>query len=496
MKTSVPDIAQQMADAQTTPRFGPASRVIDAALTTFLGVRLASNSGSSRLCVALSGGRDSVVLLHALHRLVVADRLSVSLSAVHVHHGISPNADQWTAFCVEFCSACAVPLSIVRVDVPRDSGEGLEAAARRMRHAVFADCAADWLALAHHRDDQAETVLLNLLRGSGIAGAAGMLAERTQVHGPSLIRPLLDVPRSVIEGYAAEHALRWIDDESNEDTHYRRNFLRREVLPALDEKFPGAQKSLARAAGHFAEGAALLDDLAAIDRQAVLAPSGRIALAGFNALPPARARNLLRFEWIDAGFRAPDTRWIDEARRQLASTIAQSETCLATPDGELHVYRGELHIVGHQAEMPAESLVWHDEAELPWAGGRVRFIPLIGAGIRRSLFVSGELCLKPRQGGEHLQLHPKRPHRTMRKLFQEASVPPWERARLPYLWCAEKLLWVGGIGVDAAFVCAADEEGLLPVFETAQTVVADQSTGPVESASTDGSSASGTAEHH
>jgi len=496
MKTSVPDIAQQMADAPTRPHAGPASKAIDAALSSFLGVRLTSNSGPSRLCVALSGGRDSVVLLHALHRLVVSGRLLVSLSAVHVHHGISPNADQWTAFCTEFCRTCAVPLSIVRVEVPRDSGEGLEAAARRMRHAVFADCAADWLALAHHRDDQAETVLLNLLRGSGIAGAAGMLTERAQEHGPSLIRPLLEVPRYVIENYAAEHALRWIDDESNEDTHYRRNFLRREVLPALEAKFPGAQKSLARAAGHFAEGAALLDDLAAIDRQAVAAWSGRITLADFNALPPARARNLLRFEWIAAGFRAPDTRWIDEARRQLATAIAQSETCLATPDGELHVYRGELHIVGHRPEIPVESLLWHGEAELPWAGGRVRFVPVIGSGIRRSLFVSGELCLKARQGGEHLQLHTRRPRRTLRKLFQEASVPPWERERLPYLWCAEKLLWVGSVGVDAAFACAADEEGLLPVFETAETVVADESRAPLESKQADGSPESGAALHH
>ena len=495
MKTSVPDIAHQMADAPTRPHAGPASRAIDAALSSFLGVRFALNSESSRLCVALSGGRDSVVLLHALHRLVVSGRLPVSLTAVHVHHGISPNADQWTEFCAEFCRASAVPLSIVPVEVPRDSGEGLEAAARRMRHAVFADCAADWLALAHHRDDQAETVLLNLLRGSGIAGAAGMLAERAQGHGPSLIRPLLDVPHTVIEDYAAEHALRWIDDESNEDTHYRRNFLRREVLPALEEKFPGAQKSLARAAGHFAEGAALLDDLAAIDRRAVAAPSGRIALADFNALPPARARNLLRFEWIAAGFRAPDTCWIDEARRQLASTVAQSETCLMTPDGELHVYRGELHIVGHRVEMPVESLLWQGEAELPWAGGRVRFMPATGSGIRRSLFVAGDLCLKARQGGEHLQLHSKRPRRTLRKLFQEASVPPWERERLPYLWCAEKLLWVGSVGVDAAFACAADEDGLLPVFEAAETVVADESRAPLESKQADGSPESGAALH-
>ena len=465
MKTSVPDIAQQMAEAPNRLHAGPASKVIDAALSRFLEARVTSESSSFSLCVALSGGRDSVVLLHALHRLSTG-RIPLTLSAVHVHHGISPNADRWAEFCAELCRACAVPLDVVRVDVPRDSGEGLEAAARRMRHAVFATRAADVVALAHHRDDQAETVLLNLLRGSGIAGAAGMLAERAQAHGPSLIRPLLDVPRAVIEDYAAEHALRWIDDESNDDTHYRRNFLRREVLPALEEKFPGAQKSLARAAGHFAEGAALLDDLAAIDREAVRAPSGRIALAGFNALPPARARNLLRFEWIAAGFRAPDARWIEEARRQLAATIAQSETCLATPDGELHVYRGELHIVGHGRDLPVEPMLWQGEAELPWAGGRVCFMPVVGSGLRRSLFVVGALFLKARQGGEHLQVHAKRPRRSLRKLFQEASVPPWERERLPFLWQEEKLLWVGGLGGEAAFACGEGEEGMGVLWES------------------------------
>lgn len=441
MKTSFPDFALQIAH--------------------FLASRLKPHA---RVCVALSGGRDSVVLLHVLSRLATTDTLPISLSALHVHHGISPNAEAWTEFCAELCSQCNVPLSIVHVDVPRDSGEGLEAAARRMRHAAFADCAADWLALAHHRDDQAETVLLNLLRGAGIAGAAGMLPERSQARGPIIIRPLLDVPRSVLEDYAAEHALRWIEDESNDDLHYRRNFLRRDVLPRLEEKFPGAQKSLARAAGHFAEGAALLDDLAAIDHAALLTQAGRLGLRGFNALSPARARNLLRFAWIAAGFRAPDTRWVEEALRQLAATDALSETCLATSDGELHVYRGELHLVGHSPSLPDDQL-WTGETELPWVGGRVRFMPVTGSGIRRSSLDAGDVILKSRQGGERLKADAKRPRRNLRKLLQEKAIPPWERACLPFLWVGGQLAWVGGFGVDAAFACAPGEEGILLVWE-------------------------------
>ena len=438
-----------------------------ATLSAFLTARLALDSHRSRLCVGLSGGRDSVVLLHALSALVVSGQLPMTLSAAHVHHGISPNAEDWAAFCTDFCREYAIPLRIVRVEVPRDSGEGLEGAARRLRHAAFADCDADWLALAHHRDDQAETVLLNLLRGAGIAGAAGMLAERPQARGPSLIRPLLDVPRSVIDTYATEHAVRWIDDESNGDVHFRRNFLRRDVMPQLEEKFVGAQKSLARAAGHFAEGAALLDELAAIDRSGMLTPAGRLDLARFNALSTARARNLLRHEWHAQGFRAPDARWIDEALRQLAIATPMSETCLATPDGELHVYRGELHLVGILPKVSDTVMRWNGEAELPWSGGRLRFVSVTGAGIRRDVFGSGELAVMTRRGGERLQPDARRPRRSLRKLFQDGAVPPWERERLPLLWCKEQLLWVGRLGVDAAFACAPDDEGLLPVWEIA-----------------------------
>lgn len=450
-----------MAESGSTP-VSPAAHSFASELEAFLLPRLKQGD---RLCVGVSGGRDSVVLLHALSRLAPSFEVPIRLSAVHVYHGLSPNADAWADFCADFCQRCGVPLEIVRVDVPRDSGEGLEAAARRMRHGVFAARAADWLALAHHRDDQAETVLLNLLRGAGIAGAAGMSPERPQARGPALIRPLLDVPRSAIEAYADTQGLRWIDDESNADVHFRRNFLRREIIPRLEEKFPGTQRSLARAAGHFAEGAELLNELAAIDRVAVLTPAGRLGLAAFNALPAARARNLLRHEWLGAGFRAPDTRWIDEARHQLASTDALSETCLKTPEGELRVYRGEIYVARHRPDTSDAVVHWRGEDELPWAGGRVRFVVVDGGGIRRTLLESGEVFIRARQGGERLQAHPARPRRSLRNLLQEASIPAWERNYLPYLWCGDRLAWVAGLGVDVKFACAAGEAGVLPVWE-------------------------------
>ena len=441
-----------------------AGNLIESVLSGFLETRL---KPGERLCVGFSGGMDSVVLLHALRRVVQGLGIPVGLSAVHVHHGLSARADEWTGFCADFCQRCGVPLEVVRVAVPRDSGEGLEGAARRLRHGVFAESRADWLALAHHRDDQAETVLLNLLRGAGVAGAAGMLAERPQTRGPTLVRPLLDIPRGAIEAYARDHGLRWIDDESNADCRFRRNFLRHEILPRLEASFAGAGRSLARAAGHFSEAAGLLDDLAGIDREAVSAASGRIALAALNALPQARARNLLRHVWTAAGCQAPDTRWVDEALKQLATADTLSEVCVATAEGALHVYRGELYLVRPCGDPPAEALPWSGQDVLPWAGGRVRFIAVTGRGIGRSHLVGGNVVLKARQGGERLQPDARRPRRSLRNLLQEAAVPPWERLFLPMLWVNERLAWVGGVGCEAAFACPPGEEGLLPLWESA-----------------------------
>jgi tRNA(Ile)-lysidine synthase len=438
---------------------------VDSALRGFFRPRLKQEE---RVCVGLSGGMDSVVLLHALWRLSRAGELPVALSAVHVHHGISPYADDWADFCRDYCRRLEAPLTIARVDVPRDSGEGLEGAARRLRHGVFAGLDADWLALAHHRDDQAETVLLNLLRGAGVSGAAGMIAVRDQENGPTLARPFLGLARAILLRYARAQALAWIEDESNDDRHFRRNFLRHAVMPSLQEKFPGASASLARAAEYFADAAVLLDDLAALDQETVSATSGRLVVETFNRLAPARARNLLRYVWKQAGFRAPDACWIDEALKQLASADALSGIRLTTADGELRVYRGEIHILPPCAAPPVEPLPWTGQAVLPWAGGRVRFTESVGQGIRRDALAGKQVQIKARNsgdGGERLQPDARRPRRRLRNLLQENAIPPWERERLPLLWIDGRLAWVGKIGCDCAFACPPGEQGILLEWE-------------------------------
>ncbi|MDR2186821.1 MAG: tRNA lysidine(34) synthetase TilS [Azonexus sp.] len=312
----------------------------------FIADRLAADE---RLCVGLSGGCDSVVLLHLLSLALPPLSptplppgemgLNGRLSAIHINHGLSPHADAWADFCAAYCAQLGVPLRIRRVSVAKDSGS-LEAAARAARYAAFAEVAADALALAQHRGDQAETLLLNLLRGAGVSGAAAMPGERR--HGPlRLLRPLLGETRADIEAYARAHDLSWISDESNADTRFSRNFIRHRVLPAIAPRFPGAENALAQAAGHFAEAAGLLDELAELDWRAV-ADGDTARLAALRDLSPGRLKNLLRFRLRQLGWRMPVAARLDEFVRQLRHAGPDRHPELPLDEGRMRVSRSRL----------------------------------------------------------------------------------------------------------------------------------------------------------
>lgn len=416
-----------------------------------------------RICVALSGGRDSVALLQALAD--VRATLPLQLSALHVHHGLSANADAWADFCTDLCRRLDLPLQVVRVRVAADSGEGPEAAARRARYAAFADCDADWLALAHHRDDQAETLLLNLLRGAGVHGLAAMPEERALAVGRPLrlVRPFLTLARGEIEAWLQARGLAWIDDESNADSRLRRNFLRNEVLPRLAAVFPEPATALARSAAHLGEAAALAEELAEADA-AIAAAGERLLLPAFNALPDARRGNLLRHHLRRYGWRMPDARYLAEILRQLAAAGTDAAPAFPLDGGMLRVFRGQLHLCPAAASPPA-MLPWRGEAALPWAGGTLRFAFGDGIGFRCEHPVGTAFEVRLRCGGESLQPDPRRPRRALKKLLQESAVPPWQRACLPLLWRGGELLWAAGIGVEARHAAAPGEAGVLPVWE-------------------------------
>jgi tRNA(Ile)-lysidine synthase len=412
-----------------------------------------------RIVVGLSGGMDSVVLLTLLDEL--RPSLHFHLVAHHVNHQISPNSHEWQTFCANLCLARGIPFGATVVTVPRDSGKGLEAAARAARHVAFAKVDCDFIALAHHQDDQAETLLLRLLRGAGVKGLGAMAEEgplQANQSGdgaplPRLLRPLLHVPRSSLLLYAQARRLMWIDDESNKDESYARNYLRAEVLPRVAARFPAYRSALDRAASQFAHSAQLLDALAAVDAAGAFAED-RLAVAPLAALEPARAANVLRYWLAQNRLKMPDADHLNEILRQVTDAGAGAGVCIGHDGIQLRRFRGWLHIV-HPRVAPTRDL------HLPWPGrmhwniaelgGVLVFSEAVGVGLARSQLQAGRVAVRLRSGGEQLRLAANRPEQTLKNLFQAARIPPWERDCLPLLFIDERLASVPGIGVDALF---------------------------------------------
>lgn len=416
--------------------------------------------GGSSLLVGLSGGVDSVVLLHLLAQ--ISPQLSWRLSALHVHHGISPHADAWAAFCRELCAHHAIPLQIERVDITPLRDMGIEAAARQLRHAALARQPADFIVLAHHRDDQAETLLLQLLRGAGVRGASAMPLLKPRQDGAALLRPLLDAERSELEAYAQEHGLRWVEDESNQDVCYPRNFLRHQVLPVLAQRFPAYRATLARSARHFAEAAGLLDELAAQDAASAL-DGERLSVAALRQLGGARGKNLLRYFLAARRAPIPDSTRLAEMLRQLCAARADAQICITWQNWQLRCYRS--HAYALPVVLPAcdFAMPWQGEAEmlLPGSHGVLSFVAATGQGISRQKLQQGRVQVRSRSGDVALQPGAARPHRSLRKLLQEQGVPPWQRELLPLLYCAEELVCVPGVAVAASYQAQPGEAGII-----------------------------------
>ena len=398
----------------------------ESAVRAFLG---AHDLRGKRVAVGLSGGVDSVVLLHLLRAFV--REFGFRVSAIHVHHGLSPNADSWTRFCRAVCRRWKVPITVRRVRVRRN-GVGLEAAARALRYGCYRALPADAIALGHQLDDQAETVLMNLLRGAGLAGASGMRATAL-FHEKLLVRPLLDVPREAIVRYAKANRLEWVEDESNRDEALARNYLRRRVGPLLAARYPRWRESLSRAARHFAHA-------------------------------DADANRLLRTFLKGHGLRAPSETKLAEMLRQITQAKRGGKVRFAHDGKAVRVYRDRVLVTSPDANAPFAPVVWRGQRTLalPQLGGELNFRTARGSGIDRARMESSDITVRLRSGGEKLQPDPKRPRRTLKNLFQEAGVPPWERARLPLLFGGTELLWVPGLGVDARYRARPGAPGIVP----------------------------------
>ncbi|MGU7775217.1 tRNA lysidine(34) synthetase TilS [Burkholderia sp. MR1-5-21] len=442
----------------------PSEYTADRVVLDAVGAALADVPAGARIAVAYSGGLDSSVLLDAAVRVAGAARCI----ALHVHHGLSANADAWAAHAEATAAKLGVAFDSMRVDVPRDSGTGIEASARESRYAALdAMCerhGAAVLWLAQHADDQAETVLLQLLRGAGIAGIAAMAPRyRPAAAHVERVRPLLRLLRAQLDRYASERGVAWIDDESNRDTRYARNALRLDVLPALAVHFPGFRDALGRAAQHAAAAQRLLDDLAELDFAGAARDDGRaLSRDALVALDDARGANLLRFWMRSLGLPGASAARLANMMRQLRATQVAHALRVDHAGQCLRLYRDVVYWeAGDSADPPDEGSgtprpdctctwdgqeVWHLPA---WRGTYV-FAPASAGdtdAVPEAVLRAAPLVARARAGGERMRAAPGAPGRTLKNLFQERGVPAWQRD-VPLLFAGERLLFVPRLGVN------------------------------------------------
>lgn len=408
-------------------------------------MRLPAPARQAPVCVGFSGGLDSSVLLHALAG--DARQRRHGLRAVHVHHGLHAQADDWAAHCQRMCDALGIGLLIVRVEVERDSGDGPEAAARRARHRAFADALGHGhiLATAHHRDDQAETFLLRTLRASGPDGLAAMRPWRAFAGGWQW-RPLLDTPRATLLAYARQHALTWIEDPSNRQLDFDRNFLRHQVMPLLRQRWPHADDAFARSAALCGEASELLaaGDAEAL-AQARTADPCALRVDALAAWPAPRRARVLRL-WVEQNA-LPPLPAEGVARIEADLLTAAPDACaeFAWQDAVIRRWRDLLHA---ERRRPALAAEWRAE----WDGRSPLSLPDGGA-----LLLEGSadafdapLHLTARHGGERITLPGRAHSHALKDVLQAQGIPPWERRQLPLLWTPDGGLWAAGDRVLSA----------------------------------------------
>lgn len=422
---------------------------------------------NDHLIIALSGGIDSVVLLDALVRY--SEPMKFTLSAVHVNHGISENAADWSEFCSHLCRAKNIPISVTQLKVMRAPGQSLEAAARDARYQIFDHLTADCVVLAQHKDDQAETLFLQLLRGAGVKGLAAMPVIRKQAseNAPKILRPLLQVSRRQIEGYATQNQLSWIEDESNENTRFNRNFLRHEIFPQLEKRYPSYKTTFSRTSRHLAEASGLLDELAMLDTKDC-SEAEKLLVGRLSQLSVPRARNLLRFTFSQYGITLPSTAKLENILHQLSSSSSDTKIQIPLDNLEIRCYKGVINIIPKKVASHDKLLyTWQGEKQLALNGlnGSIYFEQTKDTGINLQKLTQHPVTIRLRLGGEHFRPHNKRPRRSLKNMLQEAAIPPWERGTLPLLFSGDQLVWVSGIGIDCEFQVRPGELGLNPTWQ-------------------------------
>ncbi|CAM8377928.1 MesJ tRNA(Ile)-lysidine synthase MesJ [Candidatus Methylopumilus planktonicus] len=445
----------------TTPKKTKPLSLLDVVEKSFVSLST-SHKKMKSMTVALSGGIDSVVLLHLLHQL--QKRQTFTLKASHVHHGLSKNADKWVKFCGKLCTKLSIPLDVNYVKLPQKKSLGIEGEARQLRYEKLLKSQTDLVVLAHHEDDQAETFLLQLIRGAGVKGLSSMAYFDASRR---LWRPLLNTSRIDIESYAKKHKLKWIEDESNQNIDFDRNFIRSKVLPILKNRFNHIIKVISRSSSHLAEAQYLLDDLAQIDLKSNLKSVNykhKLKVKTLDKLSNARAKNVLRY-WLEINDQLmPSKDLLDELLRQVLTAKKDTDLKIQlSKDDEIRRYKDEIFIVPkNQQTQKNYEIIWAGESEIILPNGqKLKFKKVKGRGINlKFLDHQKKLKIRNRQGGEFFKPDSKRPTKKIKQLLQESDLPPWERDFLPLFFVGDDLAFVPNFGIDMKFQTKANELGL------------------------------------
>ncbi len=401
--------------------------------------------------IAFSGGLDSTVLLHVLADL--RGEFTFGLRAIHFDHGLQAQSQAWVQHCRTVCAGLGIELCCRAIEARAARGESPEAAARGARYAALAELidAEDLLLTAHHQDDQAETLLLALLRGSGVHGLAGMPRAAAFAKG-YLVRPLLDVTRSELRDYAERFGLAWIEDPSNDRLDHDRNRLRHEIIPLLRQRWPAATRTIARAAGHCAEAAQIVDQAAA-QHVAQLSGNGgwSVSIAGLRRLTPELRHAVLRY-WLRAcGLPVPSQACLSRVPAEVVDARGDAVPLVVWAGGEVRRYRGRLFALSPLPTPPDGDL------RLAWTGCDLRLPPGLGQLSLERISAAGALLAEPftvrfAVAGARLRRAPRAPHRSLKNVFQEAGIPPWLRPYVPLVFSGPELIAVAGVhnAIDAA----------------------------------------------
>jgi tRNA(Ile)-lysidine synthase len=398
----------------------------------------------TRYVIAFSGGLDSSVLAHTL---ADADRPVV---AVHIDHGLQPESEEWSRHCEAFAASLGIGYRYRKVEVQLESGKGPEASARDARYAALhAELEQDdWLLSAHHQEDQAETLLLNLVRGTGPAGIAGIGALRRFGSG-WLVRPLLYFERGELKDYAERHAIRWIEDPSNADKRFDRNFLRHEILPRLRTRWPDIAARLQRSAMHASEATSLLTDLARMDLHALGGRAERLPVEPLLDLSRHRQKNLIRFALRSNGLTVPTALQLDNILDEVLRARPDAQPQVRWPGGSARRHRNCLYLLPDAlaAELP-EGPITGSHVKLGSGLGSLQFEPGAQRGLNPAL-VGPRLHLEARKGGEKIRVDGQRHTKKLKKLLQEEGIVPWMRDRIPLVYAGDELVAVGDLWVAA-----------------------------------------------